>query len=223
MELNYLILYFCGLFDASIRKEWLIRMEKRIVIFASGNGSNAENIITYFKGNGKAKVVLVLSNRKDAKVLERAKKLEVPAGYFSRQELEDPNGVKEILKKTNPDLIVLAGFLWKFPETIVTEYPNKIINIHPALLPKYGGKGMYGNFVHQAVIENKEMESGISIHYVNEEYDEGTIILQKKVLVTMEDTPESLAQKIHKLEYEWFPKVIETLLFDPEDISENLQ
>lgn len=198
-------------------------MEKRIVIFASGNGSNAENIITYFQKNEKAKVVLVLSNRKDAGVLERAKKLNVPVHSFSRMELEDPEGVPTILRENNPDLIVLAGFLWKFPETIIAEFPNKIINIHPALLPKYGGKGMYGSFVHRAVIENKEIESGISIHFVNEEYDEGTIILQKKVPVTGEDTPESLAQKVHDLEYEWFPKVIEELLFSPKEISEKLK
>lgn len=193
-------------------------MEKRIILFASGNGTNAENIIKYFQNNGTAKVVLVLSNRKDAKVLERAKDLHVPAIAFSRKELEDPNGVGKIIRDTNPDLIVLAGFLWKFPETIVAEYPNKIINIHPALLPKYGGKGMYGSFVHEAVIENKELESGISIHYVNEEYDEGAIILQKKVQVTPHDTPESLARKVHKLEYEWFPKVIEKLLLNPKEI-----
>lgn len=193
-------------------------MEKRIILFASGDGTNAENIIKYFQNNGTAKVVLVLSNRKDAKVLERAKDLHVPAIAFSRKELEDPNGVGKIIRDTNPDLIVLAGFLWKFPETIVAEYPNKIINIHPALLPKYGGKGMYGSFVHEAVIENKELESGISIHYVNEEYDEGAIILQKKVQVTPHDTPESLARKVHKLEYEWFPKVIEKLLLNPKEI-----
>src|SRR5699024_2593678 len=141
-------------------------MKKRIVILASGNGSNAENIIKYFQKGELAEVVLVLSNRKDANVLKRAETLDVSAASFSREELESSEGVLAVLKKYRPDLIVLAGFLWKFPEVIIREFPDRIINIHPALLPKYGGKGMYGDFVHQAVIENKETESGISIHYV---------------------------------------------------------
>lgn len=197
-------------------------MKKRIVIFASGNGSNAENIIKYFQKENRAEVVLVLSNKKDAKVLERAENLQVPSHYFSREELNDPEKILSLLKDQQADLIVLAGFLWKFPEHIIKEFPNKIINIHPALLPKYGGKGMYGDFVHRAVLENKEPESGISIHYVNEEYDEGAIIIQRKVSVSESDTSETLAQKIHALEYEWFPKVIEKLLFNPESISKNL-
>lgn len=197
-------------------------MKKRIVIFASGNGSNAENIIKYFQKENRAEVVLVLSNKKDAKVLERAENLQVPSHYFSREELNNPEKILSLLKNQQADLIVLAGFLWKFPEHIIKEFPNKIINIHPALLPKYGGKGMYGDFVHRAVLENKEPESGISIHYVNEEYDEGAIIIQRKVSVSESDTSETLAQKIHALEYEWFPKVIEKLLFNPESISKNL-
>ena len=190
-------------------------MDKKIVIFASGNGSNAENIIKYFQKTKIAEVILVLSNNKHAKVLERAKALQVDARSFSKKELLDKNGVLQILNRIEPDLIVLAGFLLKFPEIIIDRYPNKIINIHPALLPKYGGKGMYGNYVHEAVIENQESESGISIHYVNEAYDEGAIILQKKVAVSAEDTPETLAQKIHMLAYEWFPKAIEDLLLQP--------
>lgn len=190
-------------------------MDKKIVIFASGNGSNAENIIKYFQKTKIAEVILVLSNNKHAKVLERAKALQVDARSFSKKELLDKNGVLQILNRIEPDLIVLAGFLLKFPEIIIDRYPNKIINIHPALLPKYGGKGMYGNYVHEAVIENQESESGISIHYVNEAYDEGAIILQKKVAVSAEDTPETLAQKIHTLEYAWFPKAIEDLLLQP--------
>lgn len=187
-------------------------MNKQIVIFASGNGSNAENIIKHFQKTKGAEVVLVLSNKKDAKVLERAKALHVDARSFSKKELTDKNGVLEILNKIDPDLIVLAGFLLKFPEIIIDRFPNKIINIHPALLPKYGGKGMYGSYVHEAVIKNQEPESGISIHYVNEAYDEGAIILQKKVAVSAADTSETLAQKIHALEHEWFPKTIEELL-----------
>ena len=187
-------------------------MEKRIVIFASGNGSNAENIIKYFQNKTIAKVVLVLSNKKDAKVLERTKTLNVKTHSFSKQELLAEDGVLEILKKNTPDLIVLAGFLLKFPDHIIKNFPNKVINIHPALLPKYGGKGMYGNFVHQAVIENKEIETGISIHYIDENYDEGALIFQKSVPLFAEDTLETVSQKIHELEHEWFPKIIEELL-----------
>ncbi len=186
--------------------------KKRIVIFASGNGTNAENIIRYFQGTEMAEVVLVLSNRKDALVLERAKNLNVHTRYFTKNELFLEDTILGILKNSKPDLIVLAGFLLKFPDKLIEEFPHKIINIHPALLPKYGGKGMYGSVVHQSVVMNKESETGISIHYVNENYDEGSIIFQKKVAITEIDTPETVAAKVHQLEYEWFPKVIENLL-----------
>lgn len=188
---------------------------KRIVIFASGNGTNAENIIRYFQKSSLARVVLVLSNKSDAKVLTRAKSLGVPARNFSKEELHSDK-VFDTLADFNPDLIVLAGFLLKLPEKIINEYPEKIINIHPALLPKHGGKGMYGRFVHQAVMLAKEKESGISIHYVNNEYDSGAIIFQKSVKITPQDTPESLANKIHELEYKWFPKVIEEVINKPD-------
>lgn len=187
-------------------------IKKQIVIFASGNGTNAENIIKYFKNSDIAKVVLVLSNNNNAKVLERASRLNVDSCSFSREELHSNEGVAKILKDLNPDLIVLAGFLLKFPESIIKEFPNKVINIHPALLPKYGGKGMYGNFVHEAVIENKEVETGISIHYIDENYDEGEMIFQKSVKVSPEDTAATIADKIHLLEHEWFPQIIEKLL-----------
>ncbi len=187
-------------------------MKKRIVIFASGSGTNTENIIKYFQRTQFAEVVRVLSNKKDAKVLERAEKLCVNASSFTKDELFLEEGVLKILKESRPDIIVLAGFLLKFPEIILNEFPNKVINIHPALLPKYGGKGMYGNFVHEAVVENKEAETGITIHYVNENYDEGAIISQKKVKLSKSETPETVAEKIHALEYEWFPKVIEEIL-----------
>lgn len=193
-------------------------LRKRIVIFASGNGTNAENIIKYFQRQNSAEVVLVLSNRKDAKVLDRAKQLQVKSSYFSKEELFSEDGILQILKETNPDLIVLAGFLLKFPEVIISEFPNQIINIHPALLPKYGGKGMYGSTVHENVVKNKETETGISIHYVNENYDEGAMICQRKVSLTSSDTPESVAEKVHKLEYEWFPKIIEELLISQPDL-----
>ncbi|MCG2419983.1 phosphoribosylglycinamide formyltransferase [Aequorivita sp. F47161] len=187
-------------------------MKKRIVIFASGSGTNTENIIKYFQRAQFAEVVQVLSNKKDAKVLERAKNLNVAAISFSKDELFASEGVLKILKETKPDIIVLAGFLLKFPEIILKEFPNKVINIHPALLPKYGGKGMYGNFVHEAVVKNNEVETGITIHYVNENYDEGAIISQKKVTLSDNETPETVAEKIHKLEYEWFPKIVEEVL-----------
>ncbi len=187
-------------------------MKKRIVIFASGNGTNAENIIKYFQRTQFAEVVLVLSNKKDAKVLERAENLHVHAISFTKEELFSEEFILKKLKKIEPDLIVLAGFLLKFPEIILKEFPNKVINIHPALLPKYGGKGMYGNFVHEAILKNKEAETGITIHYVNENYDEGAIILQKKIGISDSDSAETIAEKVHKLEYEWFPKIIEELL-----------
>jgi phosphoribosylglycinamide formyltransferase-1 len=192
-------------------------MKKRIVIFASGSGTNTENIIKYFQRTQFAEVVLVLSNKKDAKVLERAKNLNVNSLYFKKKELFSEEGVLEALRAVKPDLVVLAGFLLKFPEIILNEFPKKVINIHPALLPKFGGKGMYGNFVHKAVLENKEAETGITIHFVNENYDEGTVISQKKVKLSKDDTPETVAQKVHELEYEWFPKVIEEVLKHPDN------
>ena len=185
---------------------------KRIVIFASGSGTNAENLIKYFQENGKASVVLVLTNNPQAKVLDRCKTLHISALSFNRIAFTKSEHVHNILKSANPDLIILAGFLWKFPELILKEYPNKVINIHPALLPKYGGKGMYGMNVHEAVVKHKETETGITIHYVNENYDEGTIIFQAKCNVLPSDTAEDVAAKIHELEMEHFPKVVEKLL-----------
>jgi phosphoribosylglycinamide formyltransferase-1 len=184
---------------------------KKIVIFASGSGTNAENIIKYFENREIATVVAVFSNNPNAKVIDRAIKFHLPTETFSKDELNE--GL--VLQKINaiqPDLIVLAGFLLKFPESIVKSYPNKIINIHPALLPKYGGKGMYGMNVHKAVVENKEKETGITIHYVNENYDEGNIIFQKKVTLLVTDTPEVVAEKIHELEQKYFPSVVEDVL-----------
>lgn len=186
---------------------------KRIVIFASGSGTNAENLINFFSYNDRASVVLVLSNNPQAKVLERAKRLNVSSFTFNKVAFTETEDVLNILKSSNPDLIVLAGFLWKFPEKILIEFPNKVINIHPALLPKYGGKGMYGMHVHEAVVKNKEAETGITIHYVNEHYDEGAIIFQAKCKLNPKDSPEDVANKIHELEMEHFPRVVEELLF----------
>lgn len=185
---------------------------KRIVIFASGGGTNAENLIKFFHNRETGSVIQVLSNNPYAKVLERAKNLGVSALSFNRIAFSKTNDVLNILKASNPDLIVLAGFLWKFPDFILKEFPNKVINIHPALLPKYGGKGMYGSFVHDAVVANKETETGITIHYVNEHYDEGAIIFQLKCAVLPEDTAEAVAAKIHELEMKHFPLVVEELL-----------
>jgi|TARA_R100000789_G_scaffold94028_1_gene93614 phosphoribosylglycinamide formyltransferase-1 len=186
--------------------------QKKIVVFASGSGTNAENIIKFFKKSPNTSVVAVFSNKRSAKVLKRAHDLNVKALYFDKDALYNSYDVLHILEDINPDLIVLAGFMWIFPEDILKKFPGKIVNIHPALLPKYGGKGMYGMRVHETIIKNKEKESGISIHFVNENYDEGEIIFQAKTDVSEEDTPESLAEKIHKLEYKHFPEIIQQLL-----------
>jgi len=185
----------------------------RIVIFASGSGTNAENIMKYFQNNTVATVVRVLSNKKDAKVLERSKKLNVSCISFNKSDFFETDSILNLLKK-EADIIILAGFLWKIPEKIINAFADKIINIHPALLPSYGGKGMYGMHIHRAVINNQEKETGITIHYVNENYDEGAIIFQKKVSVLKDDSPETVAQKVHQLEYEYFPKVIEKVILE---------
>ncbi len=186
--------------------------KKRIVLFASGSGSNVENIVRYFQDNDHVEVACVLSNKKNAFVLERCDQLNINALYFNKTAFYKTDCVLEILKSMKPDLIVLAGFLWKMPGNIIQDFPNKIINIHPALLPKYGGKGMYGMVVHRAVKENGDPESGITIHYVNENYDEGAIVHQAKTVILPNDTPEIIAEKVHKLEYEHFPKIIDRLL-----------
>ena len=185
---------------------------KKIAIFASGSGTNAQNIIEYFNELVEKKVSSVFSNKADAKVLDRAKKLGVPTFVFNRDDFYQNNRVMDLLEKEKPDLIVLAGFLWLVPSSLLKNYPGRIINIHPALLPKYGGKGMYGMNVHRTVLKNNEKESGITIHYVNEKYDAGDIIFQTTCPVEINDTPELLAHRIHKLEHRHFPKVIDDLL-----------
>ncbi|MEC7568395.1 MAG: phosphoribosylglycinamide formyltransferase, partial [Bacteroidota bacterium] len=164
-----------------------------ILIFASGSGTNAEQIIRHFSPMTNVKIAGVYTNNPSAFVVERAKELNVSTFVFSREQLNDPNALLAELKDKNPNLIILAGFLWKIPPHIVDAFPDKIINIHPSLLPKFGGKGMFGRHVHQAVIDAKELESGISIHYVNSQYDEGAIIFQAKTPVDPQETPESLA------------------------------
>ena len=185
---------------------------KRIVIFASGSGTNAENLIRFFQNRADATVVQVLTNNPHAKVLDRCKSLKVSGLSFNRTAFTTTDDVLNILKHTQPDLIVLAGFLWKFPEKMIDAFPNKVINVHPALLPKFGGKGMYGMHVHEAVVAQKETETGITIHYVNENYDEGAIIFQAKCEVSPSDSAKDVASKIHELEMEHFPKVVEKLL-----------
>ncbi len=183
---------------------------RRIIIFASGSGTNAENIIEHFKNSQLAEVSYVVSNNSNAGVLERAKRLNVPFKVFTKKDIGTESFMK-FLKK-HADFIVLAGFLLKIPDEMITFFPNTIVNIHPALLPKYGGKGMYGMHVHRAVVANKESQTGITIHYVNEHYDEGAIIFQKSVAIDANDTPDDVAAKIHILEQENFPKVIEKLI-----------
>ncbi len=184
---------------------------KKIVVFASGSGTNAENIIKYFGNKDSGTVVAVFTNNPNAKVIDRAKKYDVPVVIFSKNDLNEGKVLQKI-NDFNPDWIILAGFLLKLPEAITEAYSKKIINIHPALLPKYGGKGMYGMNVHRAVVENKEKETGITIHFVNENYDEGNIIFQKEVILKPSDSPEIVAEKIHILEQLHFPEVIERLL-----------
>ncbi|WP_439152504.1 phosphoribosylglycinamide formyltransferase [Winogradskyella sp.] len=185
---------------------------KRIVIFASGSGSNAENLIKFFHNSDNVSVIQVLTNNPHAKVLDRCKILKVSALSFNRIAFSKSEDVLNILKAAKPDLIVLAGFLWKFPKFILNEFENKVINIHPALLPKYGGKGMYGMHVHEAVVANRETETGITIHYVNENYDEGAIIFQTTCEVLPSDSAVDVASKIHELEMTNFPKVVNKLL-----------
>ena len=185
---------------------------KRIVLFASGSGTNVENIIKYFQHNPDVGVATVLTNKRDAKVLDRCKNLNTSALYFNPPSFFKSDCILDFLLCQKPDLIVLAGFLLKVPEKIINRFPGKIINIHPALLPKYGGKGMYGNHVHEAVKANSEQETGITIHYVNKNYDEGAIIAQFKTKIDSGDTPEEIAAKVHQLEYEHYPKIIEKLL-----------
>jgi phosphoribosylglycinamide formyltransferase-1 len=183
---------------------------KKIAILASGSGSNAENIIRFFKDHTSICVDSVWSNRKEAFVLERADRLNVEAHHFSKSELVDTDRLLEEFRKRKIDLIVLAGFLLLLPQKFVHEF--QVVNIHPALLPAYGGKGMYGSYVHEAVIANKETESGITIHLVDEVYDHGKTLFQAKCTVDLQDTPETLAIKIHELEMEYFPRTIEALL-----------
>ena len=185
---------------------------KNIVLFASGSGSNVENIVRFFQEKQNVTIAGVLTNKRDAKVLDRCNNLNINGLYFNRTAFYETDCVLGILESLQPDLIVLAGFLWRIPENMIQKYPNQIINIHPALLPKYGGKGMYGMRVHEAVKNNQESETGITIHYVNENYDEGAIIHQAQTAIAPNDSPDDIAHKVHELEYVHLPRVIAKLL-----------
>ncbi len=185
---------------------------KNIALFASGNGTNVQRIAEYFKNSKEVRISLVMTNNPEAGVLKRAENLNLPYDIFTKEQFYHSSEIIDKLKKLNIDLIVLAGFLWLVPSKMIKSFPDKIINIHPALLPKYGGKGMYGQHVHQAVIKNREKKSGITIHYVNNKYDEGQIIFQSEIEISNGETPQSLAEKIHQHEYKYFPLIIEKLL-----------
>ena len=187
-------------------------MPQKLAIFASGSGSNAENICNYFAESSDVEVVLICTNKQNAFIVKRANKLNVPVYIFTKHELNNFVDLHKRLQSIDIDIVILAGFLLKIPEIMIDNYPNRIINIHPSLLPKYGGKGMYGRNIHNAVIENKENESGISVHFVNQNYDEGKIILQKKCTISIDETVETLIHKIHELEHNYFPFAIKKIL-----------
>jgi len=192
--------------------DYFQRKMNNIAIFASGSGTNAENLIRFFRTSSLGRVRIVLSNRADAGVISKAQSLDVETLVFTREQFYNSNAVVDLLFERGIDFIILAGFLWLVPDYLLKSFENKMVNIHPALLPKYGGKGMYGKHVHEAVIDAGDKESGITIHYVNQQYDEGDIVFQKKCSIEPEDSPETLAGKIHKLEYAHFPRVVERLL-----------
>ena len=183
----------------------------KIALFASGSGTNVENIANYFNGRTSAKPVCVLCNKPDAYVLERAKRLGLDSMTFNRADFNDGKRIMEYLNKYSIDMIVLAGFLWLVPQYLIDAYPGRIVNIHPALLPKFGGKGMYGMHVHEAVKQSGETETGITIHLIDGNYDQGSTVFQAKVQVSPTDSPDDIATKVHALEYEYYPKVIEEI------------
>ncbi|HXH99184.1 MAG TPA: phosphoribosylglycinamide formyltransferase [Sphingobacteriaceae bacterium] len=187
-------------------------MKKRIAIFASGSGSNAQKIMEHFKKHDDAEVSIVLTNNPEAYVLQRADNFEIPTHIFERHEFYHTNEVVDILKNLQTDIIVLAGFLWLIPDNLLKTFPNKIINIHPALLPKYGGKGMYGDAVHKSILSNKEEESGITIHFVNEKFDDGEVIHQSRFRIEKGDDLEMIKFKGQQLEHLHYPRVVEQLL-----------
>lgn len=200
------------LFLKKIAQPLFITLKKRIAIFASGSGSNAQKLMEHFKRNIEVEVALVLTNNPDAYVLQRADSFEIPSHIFDKHELYKTDNIIDLLKNLDIDLIVLAGFLWLVPKNILQEYPGRIINIHPAILPKFGGKGMYGDFVHKAVLESNESEGGITIHYVNENYDEGEYIYQAKYRIEKGDNLEMIKFKGQQLEHLHYPRIVEGII-----------
>lgn len=187
-------------------------MKKRVAIFASGSGSNAQKLMEHFKNSSEVEIALVLTNNPDAYVLQRADNFEIPSHIFDKNEFYKTDHIVELLKNLDIDLIVLAGFLWLIPKSLIHEYPGRIVNIHPAILPKFGGKGMYGDHVHLAVMDAKEPEGGITIHYVNENYDEGEYIYQAKYRIDKDDNLEMIKFKGQQLEHLHYPRVVESIL-----------
>lgn len=187
-------------------------MKKRVAIFASGSGSNAQKLMEHFKNSTDVEIALVLTNNPDAYVLQRADNFEIPSHIFDKNEFYKTDHIVELLKNLDIDLIVLAGFLWLIPKSLINEYPGRIVNIHPAILPKFGGKGMYGDYVHLAVLEAKENEGGITIHYVNENYDEGEFIYQARYRIEKDDNLEMVKFKGQQLEHLHYPRVVESIL-----------
>ncbi|MDY0084929.1 MAG: phosphoribosylglycinamide formyltransferase [Bacteroidales bacterium] len=185
---------------------------KKLAIFVSGSGTNMQRIANYFKNHPQIEVSLVVCNNPDAGAIARAESLGIPLMMIDKKSFKNPEPLTAELFKKQIDWIILAGFLWLIPKVLIQAYPNKIVNIHPALLPAYGGKGMYGEKVHQAVIQNGEKQSGITIHFVNEHYDAGAIIFQQQLELQADETPESLARRIHELEYKYYPEVIEKVV-----------
>ena len=197
---------------SQFHKQKDINTVKKIAILASGSGSNAENIANYFKGSDYAEVSFIIANNPEAYVLERAKKLGIESAVVTKQQFMEADSIIAMLKERDIDFVVLAGFLLLVPAKLIQAYPGRIVNIHPALLPKHGGKGMYGDRVHKAVVESGDTESGITIHLIDEQYDKGTTFFQAKCEVLPTDTPDDVATKVHALEYEHFPHVIEEIL-----------
>jgi phosphoribosylglycinamide formyltransferase-1 len=187
-------------------------LKKRIAIFASGSGSNAQKLMEYFKDSTEAEIALVLTNNPDAYVIQRADNFEIPSHIFDRNEFYKTDHIVDLLNDLGIDLIVLAGFLWLIPENLIKKYPDRIINIHPAILPKFGGKGMYGDHVHKAIMQAKESEGGITIHYVNENYDEGAYIYQAKYKIEPSDNLEMIKFKGQQLEHLHYPRIVESIL-----------
>jgi phosphoribosylglycinamide formyltransferase-1 len=185
---------------------------KNIAIFASGAGTNAQKIIDHFRGSALARVSLIVCNKAEAGIFKIAEKENIPAVLIDKEQFFRGDTYVKLLQEHHIDLVVLAGFLWKVPANLVQAFEGRIINIHPALLPKYGGKGMYGHFVHEAVLAAGDAESGITIHFVNEKYDDGGVIIQERCAISPEDTPETLAKKVQALEHRWFPLIVERLL-----------